>query len=559
MISAQGAFSQSIIVTTIYATLGTEAVIDAVNDGIINAIVCNKKSVSFLLSRISDMPTLKTIIYTSSMVAPDEVIDIPVPKKGIAVVSFEDFVSSGDTKKYPPTPPKANTGAVIMYTSGSTGKPKGVVLTHKHVVACAASVHNVLPIKDDDLYIAYLPLAHIMELMGEFLFLALGVPLGYSDPKTLTSKGSYPKGAVEVFSPTLMVAVPKIWDSVKKGVEAKIALASPVSQFLVKTAFQARDFALKHGYDTPLFKALVFKKFAAALGGRLRFALSGGGPLNSDVQDFTRTCFGITIVQGYGLTETCAGLTLQALDDVRSGIAGVPVPSVEIKLESTPDILDRSGLPYMSTDRKDHEGNDVLGRGEIVAKGNNIAIGYYMLEEKTKEEFGEDGFFHTGDIGQFMSDGSIRIVDRKKNLIKLKGGEYIAVENMEMVYGNSPFVDAVNGGICCYGDGDMDRPVAFMQLHQDYVMNWAKENGVEGGIEELKKSKKLQDAVLADMAKEAKKGGLTRLEKLVAVSFMSTPWTPENGCLTAANKLQRKTVITMNAKEFEETKPKGIF
>merc|ERR1712127_214138 len=120
------------------------------------------------------------------------------------------------------------------------------------------------------------------------------------------------------------------------------ALASPVSQFLVKTAFQARDFALKHGYDIPLFKALVFKKFAAALGGRLRFALSGGGPLHSDVQDFTRTCFGITIVQGYGLTETCAGLTLQALDDVRSGIAGVPVPSVEITLESTPDILDRS-------------------------------------------------------------------------------------------------------------------------------------------------------------------------------------------------------------------------
>lgn len=192
-------------------------------------------------------------------------------------------------------------------------------------------------------------------------------------------------------------------------------------------------------------------------------------------------------------------------------------------------------------------------------KGNNIAVGYYMMEEKTKEEFGADGFFHTGDIGQFMSDGSIRIVDRKKNLVKLKGGEYVALENMEMVYGNSPFVDAINGGICCYGDGDMDRPVAFMQLNEDYAMKWGKDNGVRGGIDELKTSKALYDAVLADMVKEAKKGGLTSLEKLVAVSYMPSPWTPENGCLTAANKLQRKNVIQMFEKEFEETKPKGIF
>ena len=455
MISAQGAFTQSMIVTTIYATLGTEAVISAVNDGIISAILCNKSNVKMLMSRIKDMPTLKTIIYTSNLVAPDDVIDIPTPPKGVTVISFEDFVQSGDVEKYPPTPPKPDTAAVIMYTSGSTGKPKGVVLTHKHVVACSASVLEQFPVTDDDVYMAYLPLAHIMELMGEFLYLSNGVTLVYADPKTLTSKGSYPQGALEVFSPTLMVAVPKIWDSVKKGVEAKIAAASPVSQFLVKTAFQARDFALKHGYDTPLFKVLVFKKFAAALGGKMRVALSGGGALNKEVQDFTRTCFGMTIVQGYGLTETCAGLTLQDPADVRSGIAGVPIASVEVKLESTPEILDRSGRPYLVEDRTDYEGNPVFGRGEILAKGNNIAVGYYMMEEKTKEEFGEDGWFHTGDIGQFMSDGSIRIVDRKKNLIKLKGGEYIAVENMEMVYGNSNFVDAVNGGICCYGDGDM--------------------------------------------------------------------------------------------------------
>jgi len=559
MIAAQGAFTQGMIVTTIYATLGMDAVVDAINDGIISAIVCNKINVAPLVSRIKDMPTLKTIVYTSDLVAPDQVVDIPDAPAGIKVMSFEDFTASGDTAKFPPTPPKADTCAVIMYTSGSTGKPKGVVLTHKNIVSCAASALYGFKATSEDVYMAHLPLAHIMELMAEFVFLSLGCTICYADPKTLTSKGSYPIGALEEFGPTLMVGVPKIWDSVKKGVEAKIEASSPVSQYLVKTAFQARAFANKLGYDTPLFKKLVFKKMSAALGGNLRMALSGGGPLNAEVQDFVRTCFGIVIAQGYGLTETCAGLSIQDLEDTRPGIAGVPLPSGDVKLESCPEIMDRKGNPYLTSDRVDHEGNPIFGRGEIVTRGNSVALGYYMMPDKTAEVFTEGGWFHTGDIGQFMDDGSLRIVDRKKNLVKLKGGEYIAVENMEMVYGNSPFVDAINGGVCCYGDGDMDRPIALMQLNEDYTMKWALANEVTGNFEDLKKSKALMDAVMKDMKSEAKKGGLTHLEGIVAVAFMPGPWTPENGCLTAANKLQRRMVISTFEKEFEETKKKGIF
>ena len=265
------------------------------------------------------------------------------------------------------------------------------------------------------------------------------------------------------------------------------------------------------------------------------------------------------LIQGYGLTETCAGLTIQDPDDTRYGIAGALIPSVEVKLLSMPEINDKAGLPYLNTDTRDVEGNRVFGRGEILAKGKNIAIGYYMQEDKTREVFRDDGFFHTGDIGQFMDDGSIRIVDRVKNLVKLKGGEYIAVENMEMVYGNSKFVNAVDGGICCYGDGDMDRPVALMQISEPFVMEWAKSNGVPGDFTSVKESKEFMDAVMADMINEWKKAGLSSLEKLVGLGFLTTPWTPENGCLTAANKLQRRAVISMFEKEFNATKAKGIF
>lgn len=300
MIASIGAFTQSIAVTTVYATLGMDAVIEAVVDNIIPAIVCNKKNVAKLVGKIKSMPTLKVIIYTNDLVAPDEKIDIPAAPKGVKIMSMKEFIASGDTKAYPPTPPKTDSCAVVMYTSGSTGKPKGVIITHRQIVGACAAGRIALGIRGgEDVYLAYLPLAHIMELMAEFVMIAEGCTMVYADPKSLSTTGAYPIGALEQYSPTLMVAVPKIWDVLKKGILAKVSAGSPVAQFLVKVAFEWRTFALKNGFDTPLFKALVFKKLKKATGGKLRMGVSGGGPLNTEVQDFCRTAFGIGMVQGY--------------------------------------------------------------------------------------------------------------------------------------------------------------------------------------------------------------------------------------------------------------------
>lgn len=182
-----------------------------------------------------------------------------------------------------------------------------------------------------------------------------------------------------------------------------------------------------------------------------------------------------------------------------------------------------------------------------------------MMPNETKEVFSEDGWFHTGDVGQFMDDGSIRIVDRKKNLVKLKSGEYVALEKMEMVYGNSPFVDAIAGGICCYADGEMDRPIAMFQLNEVVAMKWAKDNGVAGDFDTVMKSKELYAAVMKSFMEEHAKSDLSHIEKVQALCMLNDPWTPENGCLTAANKLQRRVVIDTFSKEFQEVKPKGIF
>lgn len=349
MMSALGAFSQSIGVATVYATLGIDSVVEAVNDNSIAVIVCNQSNVKYLCEKAKNMPTLKTIVYGDDLVAKDAKIDMGKAPRGVTVVSFDDFVESGDTEKYPVTPPTPETTAVIMYTSGSTGKPKGVVIKHAAILAGAASAEILMNLQPTDRYLSYLPLAHIMELMVEFVVLASGCSLNYADPKSLSATGSYPKGALEVYGPTHMVAVPKIWDTLKKGLLAKVAIGSPVTQVLVHTAFAWKSFAMKYGLDTPLFNALVFKKFKKAIGGNLRWALSGGGALNGEVQEFIRIAFSVPLIQGYGLTETCAGMTIQDQDDERPAIAGNLIPSVEVKMLSTPEICDKAGFPYLST------------------------------------------------------------------------------------------------------------------------------------------------------------------------------------------------------------------
>ncbi|CAJ1966739.1 unnamed protein product [Cylindrotheca closterium] len=559
MVSCVGAFSQSIGVVTVYATLGIDSVIEAVVDNLVPVIVCNKTNVKFLAENASRMPSLKAIVYTNDLIAKDDKTDIPEAPSGLKIFSFDDFVKNGDVVQYPVSPPSTDTTAVVMYTSGSTGKPKGVVITHATATGGVAAFDVAIGPTSSHRYLGYLPLAHIMELMVQFLCFGNGTSINYADPKSLTQTGAYPIGALEQYSPTHMVAVPKVWDTIKKGLLAKVGQTSPVAQVLVHTAIQWRTFAVKLGLDTPLFNALVFKKFKKAVGGHLEMALSGGGPLSGEVQEFIRVAFDVPLIQGYGLTETCAGLAIADEGDGRPGVAGVPIASVEVKLQSIPDVCDKGGLPYMSTDRKDVEGNPVWGRGEILVKGSNVTSGYYMMPDKTKEVYSDDGWFATGDIGQFLSDGSIRIVDRKKNLVKLKSGEYVALEKMEMVYGNSSFVDAVAGGICCYADGDMDRPVALFQLSKPITMKWAKEIGIPGDFETVKKSKDLYNAIMASFIEEHAKSDLSHIEKLKAATILTDPWTSENGCLTAASKLQRRVVVDSYPKEFEAVKKKGIF
>lgn len=603
MTSLLGAMSQSIVVATSYATLGVDAIVSAVNECNVKAILCNRKDVPKLIKVAKQMPTLTHLIYTNNYIAPDDaktplkIDDLP---SGFSVLSMDDVVECGKKCNHAPTPPTPDNMAVIMYTSGSTGKPKGVMIRQKNIAASAAmfydaAAHEMLEGKET--YLAYLPAAHIFELIVEFVMLCNGARVGYSDPRSFSSHGAvrvddvtgelhvgakmkYPEddsknmapGGLQSFRPSLLVAVPKIWDILKKGVEDGVSKKPAVLRQFVHFAYAWRAGLLARNMDSVIFRALFKKLFAPILGGRQKFFATGGGPIASEVQTFIRTLFCAPLIQGYALTETtCAGC-VQHTKDSRDGIVGPPVTSVEIRLRDctefvkdadgkiveprrvTPSVLDRSGKPYLNADTS-HYGEPVMGRGEVLFRGPSISAGYLKKPKKTKEEYDEDGWFHTGDIAIMLPDGCIKIVDRLKNLVKLKGGEYIAIESMEKEYSKSIFVNGLNGGIMCYGDGSMDRPVALVQVNVAPIKNWARDQGINvDDIEKMLQNDRVQKMVLADLNNEGKKGGVGRNEKLVAAMLISgngsqttfdfnSPWTPENGGLTASNKLQRRPIL----------------
>jgi len=503
------------------------------------------------------------------------------------VMSLQELVERGQQQlqQFPVASPEPGSVAVIMYTSGSTGKPKGVMIPHKGLAAAAASLATVVkPVDGMEVYLAYLPAAHILELAAEIAMVASGASLGFADPRTLSSKGAvrkledgemnstpgypHPPGAIQEFRPTLMAAVPIIWDTLKKGAEDGISSKSVVVQFLFQVAFSAQHYATKTGRTCPLFNILVFRTLHQMLGGRLRLAVTGGGPISGEVQSFVRTAFGCNLVQGYALTETCACGTVQDPDDPDDGVVGPPVPCVEIKLRScdgAEDPTDREGNPYLADDETHINDETCQGRGEVCIRGAAVSYGYFKQPEKTAEVFMPDGWFRTGDIGLWDSRGRLKLVDRLKNLVKLLGGEYIAIESMEKEYQTSIYVNSINGGVMCIGDGSMRKPAALVQVNLAEIKSWARLKGMEADdAEALCKDKAVQKEVLKNLT-ACGKGKLGANEIIGAchlipgtgsLSQASTisPWTPENGCRTASNKLERRAITKIFEAQIDEMK-----
>jgi long-chain acyl-CoA synthetase len=360
--------------------------------------------------------------------------------------------------------------------------------------------------------ITYLPAAHILEFVFENAVLYWGGTMGYGTIRTLSDQSVRNcAGDIRELKPTVMVGVPQVWETIKKGILTKVEAGGAVKSNMFWAAYAAKGFLLGSGIPgSGLLDAIVFNKVKEATGGRLRICLNGGGPIAKETQRFISIAI-TPMISGYGLTETCAmGAVMDPLAWNEHALGEMPA-SVEMKL------VDFADAGYFATNNPP--------QGEIWIRGGAVVDGYLDMPEETKEAFTDDGWFKTGDVGEFNANGEVRIIDRKKNLVKTLAGEYIALEKLESIYRSTPIV----ANICVYAAEDRQKPVAIIVPTEPQLKKIAAAEGVNGDhLEELVNDKKINRAVLKQLQQAGQKGGLAAFEMIEGVVLADEEWTPQN-------------------------------
>jgi len=516
-ISSEACHAQSFVSIALYDTLGEDSSLYIMNHGEIVCIFCSGEVLPKILAIAERCEHLKYIICFDAV--SDENRQ-KVAAWNLIIHTMDELEEIGKKNPVPHTPPTPTDLATIMYTSGTTGTPKGVMLTHYNVVGAMSGVAgNFFQISEEDVLISYLPLAHILERVAELMFLQMGASIGFWQGNVLLLPDD-----LLVLQPTMMPAVPRVLDRFYDKVKAAIDSGSWLKRTLFQKAYAAKKYAQENGKTTSVWDAIVFKKVKARLGGRVRGMLSGGAPLRPEVHEFLRVAFDCPIIQGYGLTETCAAGTIQLPTDFTTRHIGPPLSCNEIKLESVPE------MNYMA------DGNPPSG--EICIRGTNVSIGYYKAPDLTAEVFDADGWFHTGDIGKWNPNGTITIVDRKKNIFKLSQGEYVASENVEQQLNMCQFLSR----IWVYGDSFQSSLVGVGVVDVPPLVAYAKQNGwpdaSEKNIETLIKDEKINKLILEDLEKTGKAAKLHGFEMVRAIHLVHQDFDVID-CVTPTMKLQR--------------------
>ncbi|KAJ9141897.1 Long chain acyl-CoA synthetase 7, peroxisomal [Pleurostoma richardsiae] len=428
--------SQSLWPVSLYETLGPEATEYIINHGSLSCIVCSLVHIPTLLKMAARVPSVKAIISLDPL---DEgevaghsklaLLNKIAADVGIEIYSMADVEAIGARSGRLMHPPKKDDILTINYTSGTTGNPKGVVISHAQGVAGITAALSTATVSENDVHISYLPLAHIYGRMADQAALTAGATIGYfhGDITGLVDD-------MKILKPTGFMSVPRLYNRFSSAIQASTIEADGVRGALSRHVINTKKayMNLPEGKATNrhfLYDRIWTPKVLAAVGlQRTHSMVSGSAQLDPDVHQFLRAAFGNHFVQGYGMTETYAVGTVQLQGDFTTGNIGPPCPSVEVCLESVPD------LEYFVTDKPNP-------RGELLVRGPIVFKEYYKNPEESTKCIEADGWFHTGDICEIDSMGRLMIIDRKKNVLKLAQGEYISPERIENVYlGNSNLI-----------------------------------------------------------------------------------------------------------------------
>lgn len=444
--------------------------------------------------------------------------DQEVPKK---VKSFAELLERGvQYKKEHPEALKnliesSNEDDIIsyVYTSGTTGNPKGVMLSHKNFLENVKAATEIVELNPHEVALSFLPLSHVLERMaGYYLILYKAGVIAYAEGVNEVAKN------LPEVKPNVMVSVPRLYEKIYAGILNNINQGSNFKKKLFYwsvevgkewfyTNLDKKDPSLALKIKHSIADKLVFSKLKALTGGQLRFFISGGAALAKDINEFFHA-IGLTILEGYGLTETAPVLSVNSFEKLRLGSVGPPLPNVELKIAED---------------------------GEILAKGPNVSIGYYKQPEATAEVF-KDGWFYTGDIGKIDEDGFLFITDRKKDIIVTSGGKNVAPQNIEGLLGTDAFI---NQAVVF---GDKQKYLAALIIPNfEALVAYAKEKNIEF----INNQDLVGDPRVVELynkrIKEAIKD-LPSYEQIKKFALLSEEFSTDTGELTPSLKVKRKFV-----------------
>ncbi|MGP3960397.1 AMP-dependent synthetase/ligase [Nonomuraea sp. 3N208] len=402
--------------------------------------------------------------------------------------------------------------ATLIYTSGTTGRPKGVELTHDNWLYTSDAVAKINLISPDDLHFLWLPLSHSFGKLLEVVMIHIGVPTAIDGRLDKIAEN------LGVVKPTIMAAAPRIFEKIHNtvtatvrregGAKLKIFNWARATGIRVARARQAgATIPLTTRVEYALADRLVFAKLRDRFGGRIRYFISGAAPLSMEMAEFFDAA-GLPILEGYGLTESSAGSFLNRPESVKFGTVGPPLPGTEVRIADD---------------------------GEVLIGGRGIMRGYHGLPAETGAAL-EDGWLHTGDIGELDAEGRLRITDRKKELIKTSGGKYIAPTYLEgKIKAACPYVSHV------FVHGDRRNYVtALVTLDMDVVKPWAQAESLPQDPQELREHPRMREEVqkAIDLV-NAEQASYATVKKF---AILADDFAVETGELTASLKIKRKAV-----------------
>ncbi|KAF2016509.1 long-chain-fatty-acid-CoA ligase 1 [Aaosphaeria arxii CBS 175.79] len=538
--------SQGLFTVSIYDTLGPDTTEFIINHAELSCVVTALNHVATLLKLKPRLPTLKLIIVLDPLSAGElpgeskgDLLNALANEQGVTIHNIRDIEALGEKQPIPYNPPTPDSIVTINYTSGTTGNPKGVVLTHRNAQAATCSTLIGLGIGGESVICSFLPLAHIYQRLGEHASLASGGAIGYFHGNITELVDD-----LKLLKPTTFAGVPRLYNRFGSAIKDVTIQAAggkgALSRYVVgKKLANIRD------KENPSNKHLLFDKIwsskvAAGLGlQNCKVMVSGSAPIDPSLHEFLRVAVANHFPQGYGLTETYAAALVQAEGDLTGGNCGGIMPTTECCLADVPD------MEYFSRDKP-------YPRGELLIRSTTLFREYFRNDEETSKAMDSDGWFHTGDICSIDELGRFKIIDRRKNVLKLAQGEYISPERIENVYlANCGWLATAY----VHGDSHQSFLVALFGVAPDFFAPFASkvlgEKVEPTDVAKLRTAaadKRVEKAVLKELDLIAKKSKFNSYERVRAVRLFVDPFTIENQLLTPTLKLKRP----QTAKKFRQ-------